>query len=672
MAGFIRRYGANPGDAEIRAIEGVIILDLPPPGSINGASSGTVGMVGEFADMSYGTAVSSTGVVSTSAQPVEIFSGQDMLDKVGGWDSTLGDFGSTDGNGFFALRNKKFTRLIVCPVNLASAGAGRAWRDLPTNLSATQAVPVVPLAGGRVEGGREFRSGVNRVRLGKRVAFTAVGHFKNAIDGSVTSAGAAATQTFNSAGGGFLTAYNGGPVPKGSLLVVGVISGAGALGANAFTLRVTADAVSATALVVQKLDGTNFDWTTGAALPYRVHVESDGDSGGFNGISAALADTSGYKLPCRPLDATIALGVSLTPTVVPDAGTATSWDPLSGLTLRSHVSAGFVFAAATQTVNVSTTSSGDSLAAMNALYATALDALRQDLNPQRDVNIVFSARRTSTIRSALKTHVLLASGVGLGRMACSAPGLTTVSTSAATADADPGVGANRTERLIYSWPGARTFVPEASGATIATADGLTTTDGILDSSGDGWMAAVLSNLAPERNPGQSGEPVTTVLAPVVALQRGISVLSQADYRTLKATGVAGLLIDRTEGPVFQSGITTSLTSGQLNINRRRMADYIEDSIAAALAPLAKQPATQSWKDSIVVEVDAFLAGLLSENNPALQRINGYLVDDKSGNTPTSEAQGIYVVIAKVRTTPTGDYIVLQAEVGENVVVSTNV
>lgn len=665
MAGFIRRYGANPGDAEIRAIEGVIILDLPPPGAINGASSGTVGLVGEFADMGYGVAVSSTGAVTTSPSPVEIFSGQDLIDKVGGWDSTIGNFGNADGSGFHALRNKKFTRLVVSPVNLASAGAGRAWRDLPTNLSATQATPVVPLAGGRVEAGREFRSSTNRVRLGKRIAFTAVGHFKNGVDGAVTSAGAAATQTFNAAAGSFLTAYNGGVVPKGTLLVLGVISGAGALGANAFTYRVTADAASATALVVQKLDGSNFDWTTGTALPYRLHPESDGDTGGFNGVQSALADTSGYKLPCRPLDATIAAATSCTPTVVPDAATATSWDPLSGLTLRSHQTNGFVYDANVQAVNAV------NHASLDALYTTALDALRQDLAPARDVNIVFNARRSSALRTALKTHVLLSSQVGLGRMACTAPGLQTVSTANAAADTDPGVGANRAERVIYCWPGAQTFMPEAANVTIATADGNTTLDGVLDTAGDGWMAAILSNLAPERNPGQAGEPVTTVLSPIAALQRGLSALSQADYRVLRAAGIAGLRMDRRVGPVFQSGVTTSLTSGQKNISRRRMADYIEDSIADALAPLAKQPATQSWKDDIVTQVDVFLAGLLSENNPPLQRINAYSVDDKSGNTPESDAAGVFVVIAKVRTTPSGDFIVLQAEIGESVTVTTS-
>ena len=48
----------------------------------------------------------------------------------------------------------------------------------------------------------------------------------------------------------------------------------------------------------------------------------------------------------------------------------------------------------------------------------------------------------------------------------------------------------------------------------------------------------------------------------------------------------------------------------------------------------------------------------------------YSVDDKSGNTPDLEAQGIYVVIGKVRTLASADFIVFQTSIGEGVVVTT--
>jgi hypothetical protein len=664
VAGFIRRFGFFPGVETITLIEGVVIVDTPPPGNVSGVSTGTVALVGEFPDMTFACAVDSAGAVTTRCVPVEIFSGQDLLDKVGGWDATLGNFGVNRGNGFAAIRNKKFSRLVLAPVNLACSAAGRAWRDLPTNLSATQAVPTVPLQGGRVDAGREFRSGVNRVRLASKAVFTALGHFKNGIDGAVTSAGAAATQTFNSATGGFLTAQNGGPVKKGAILVVGTIGGAGALGGNAFTLRVTADAVSATALVVQRLDGASFDWTTGTALPYRVHYQTDADTGGTGGINTALADTAGYTLPARTLDATIAAATTCAPTVVPAAATATSWDSLSGLALRSHVSSGFVYVATTQAPNAVND------AAIDALYVTAIDALAQDVAPSRDVNIIYHARTSQAIRSKLRSHVLDVSGVGLGRIAVLSPGFGVTTSTAATADADPGVGATRNERVIYAWPGARTYIPEAVGTAVGTADGLTTTDGILDTAGNGWMAAVLSNLPPERNPGQAGEPVATLLSPILGLQRGLGNLVVGDYVNLRANGVAALRIDRQAGPIFQSGVTTSLTSGQKNIARRRMADFIQDSVSNRLVQFTKQPLTQSLKDSITGEVDAFLNQLKSPSNPPAQRIVDYEVDDVSGNTPALESQGIFVLIGRARTLASADFIVFQTEIGEGVVITS--
>jgi hypothetical protein len=142
-----------------------------------------------------------------------------------------------------------------------------------------------------------------------------------------------------------------------------------------------------------------------------------------------------------------------------------------------------------------------------------------------------------------------------------------------------------------------------------------------------------------------------------------------EYIQLRARGVAAPRMDRSVGPIFQSGITTSLIAGQKNINRRRMADFIQDSIARRLVQFSKLPLTNQLKDSAVGEVNAFLTELLSPNNPAAQRITAFEVDAKSGNTPNLEAKGIFVIIARVRTLATADFIVLQTEIGEGVTVT---
>lgn len=656
MAGFTRRFSFFPGTEIITQIEGVVIVDLPPPGAVSGVGVGTVAMVGEFADMVFAVEVNQTADVSTKARPVDIFSGQDLLNKSGNFDPTIGDFGAAGGNGFASLRNKRFSRLIIVPLNLASAKAVRCYRELATNTSATDPTPVVSVVAGPVAAGREFKSGADRVNLGTAIEFTALGAFTQGVDGAVTATAPAATQLFSSAGSTFLTAKDGGPVQKGDMLVLGVIGAAGAQGANAATYRVTADATVTTQLTVEKLDGTDFDWTTGTTLAFRAHPATDADTG----AQQALGGAPGYTLPARPLDATVAAATEIGPTVVPPALTATTADPLSGLKMHTDPATGLAFVAAVQAENAVND------AALDALYDGAIDTLLGDGLPEREVNILLVSRHSDTIRAKQKAHVLAASGLGIGRITCTSPQLTTLTAATVIGDAAPGVGANRAERVFYSWPGYQTFVPEAVGSVLATANGLTTDEGLLDMHLDAQLGSLLSVLPPERNPGQASAPVPEIMAPVRAFQRGTPSLSINEYIQFRQKGVAALRFDRTAGPIFQSGITSSLTSGEKNIARRRMADFIQDSLAQRLVQFSKQPLTDALKDGSVAEVVAFLIDLQSPNNPPAQRIVGFLVDDVSGNTPESEAKGIFVVITRVRTLASGDFLVIQSETGESV------
>ena len=164
--GFVRRYDYFPGNEEITRIEGVVILDIGQPGAIQGVENGRACLIGEFADMTYATAVSSTGVVSTSCRPVDITGPTDMVDKLGGWDSTLGNFGVAGGNGYAELYGQSFGSLCCVPVNLCSAAGIRVFRQLPTCTSTASALPVVSLAAASVVAGRVFRSGAGRMHIG--------------------------------------------------------------------------------------------------------------------------------------------------------------------------------------------------------------------------------------------------------------------------------------------------------------------------------------------------------------------------------------------------------------------------------------------------------------------------------------------------------------------------
>lgn len=682
MAGFIRRYGFFPGVETLSQIEGVVIVDSPPPGQVRGAGTGVAAFVGEFADMTHATTFDNAGVISTRVVPQEIFSSKDLVDKVGGFDETIGQFGGDEGNGYAKVANKRFARLVIAPVNLASPQGARFFRELPLNVGAADASPVVPVTGGTIEAGREFRiAGVGRVKIAKRVEFTARPPIATGIGAETNTGVSAATQVFDAAGGFDWTLIDRGDgtlgARVGDILVIGYNNG-GSPSDDAGTYRVAANPVSGNSITVQRLDGANFAWVGDTPTSWRLHRSTDADSAPERVIGAtvpggyAAASAGGYVVPVRPItddagaqaDGSFATGSAMVPAVVPPAITGSSASALSGLRGLTHPTTATGFVVAVQGINRVNS------AALDALYSTAFDALASEDDPARDVTIVTSCRHSDTIRAKVRSHVLETSGLGRGRVGIVSPSLSLQTTAAARAGTAPGVGATRDERIIYTWPGVVHSVREAVGSLLSTADGDVAQDGILDDAFNGWMASILSNLPPERNPGQAAEPIPTVLAGVLGFQRGVSGLGIGEYTALKAAGIAAVRMDRRVGPIVQSGITSSLTPGRLNINRRRMADFIQDSVAERLLDFSKLPITNQFKDGVTAEIVAFMEELLSADNPAAQRIADYVIDDRSGNTQSLEAQGVYVVIGRVRTLATSDVIVFQTEIGEGVLTVT--
>lgn len=656
--GFTRRFSSMPSVDVLSEIEGTVTVDQQPAGQIGGTSTGVACLVGEFADCSLGVAVDSSGVVTTHPQPTEIFGPQDQVDKLGGWDETLGEFGGDGGSGFLELKNKAFSRLVVVAINMAASHAVRIWRLLPTNASATSPVPVVPVSGATVPAGREFKSGNNRIRTAAKVQFSAIPEYLTGVDGSTTAAGApAATQSFLSAGATFQTVVR--PdgtrgILAGDILVLGMIGGAAGLGANANTYRVVSITVDTTA-VVQKMDGSTFDWTTATAQPFRFHVAECADSSGTFG-AFALAAAGGFRIPVRPLDATVAASTTVAPTIAPPALSAISADPLSGLTMRTDPSVGVVFVANVHTPNTGTT------AELEVLYSAAIDSLIDDDLPEREVNHLWSARFSAVIDTKGSSHVAVQKQHGVGRMWLVSPNLDMLSLATAIGDAAPGAGANRSRENIYNWPGIQTFIPEAVGFQIKGADGLTYKTGILDTPSASWDSAILSQLATHRNPAQHSDPVKTIMSSALKIQRGVTGLGIGQYTQMKAKGVMGPILERS-GMVFQSGVTRSTTNGEREIYTRRFSFEVQDAVTVFLDPFTKEVMTESLKDQIVGAFHDYFDAKLSQQNPSAAVIRAYLVDPTGGNTQQLEDAGIFVVIYKVEMLPIANTIVQQASVG---------
>ena len=687
---FTRRFNFYPGSDVIGQIEGVVIIRTTPPAPIVGVSTGVVCLVGEFQDATFAIAVTnSSGKIVSDPQAIAIFTSQDQLNFTGEFDETIGNFGGDCGNGFVELANKQFSALVIAPIDNVSPATldsssspmhsygSRFWRQLPTCQTPTNPNPIVPVSAAAVNAGLQFVDGSShRVRIAAMFAFGGQAAYLTGVDGAAAHTGSPATsQALTSAGGSFVV--NG--VKVGDLLVKGVISDA-TYGPDAATYRVTA-VNSATSLQVEKLDGSSFDWATPSqtAVPYRLHVAAAGDSAGAVGNNhLALVQTGGigYGVACRPLDASIAVDVALTPSVAPPSPTATSWDPLSGLTGRTNHNDGsgastlgdaIIYDANIHAPNTQDTS------ALDARYENTIAACLEISGPASTINIIWAARKSTVIANTLKSHELTANAQGLTRRSIASPALgqgtnPVVTTQAAIATTYPGVGANRDYSYDYSWPGALTSIPQCSGFSLKGADGSTITSGIMDTTGDGWLAAVESNIPPENNPGQAAPPVPQVLAPILGLARDAPMLQMADYIAMKAAGICGLIIDPVLGPQFQSGVTTSLIPGQQDIAGARMSGYIEDSIANAMKPFKDSNQTIELIELELGEMIAFLEGLKSANNPAAQRIVDYSIDPTSGNTQQLTALGITVFIIQVQLLQAQKNLVLQTSIGAGVVV----
>ena len=307
--------------------------------------------------------------------------------------------------------------------------------------------------------------------------------------------------------------------------------------------------------------------------------------------------------------------------------------------------------------------------ALDAAYVAALATTLNSNAVTRDANIVVSARQSNAIRTTLRQNALNASAEGLaGRMAVIRPPLgTTTRAQALSRTAQPGVGAYRDQRVVYAFPGAATFVPQIATRGLSGGDGFTQ-DGVIDTGFDTWVASAMSQLPPEENPGQ----LTGYMTGIQSVERGnadVQDMKINDYKAFRANGIAALRID--DGvPIIQSGVTSvdPVTFPNLrNIARRRMADFIQDSIAPRLKAFNKKLNTRERRSLIVGEVEGFMNSLVSENNPSTQRIDSFVLDAISGNTPEGLAAGIFRLILKVRTLSSLDFIVLDTEIGENVV-----
>lgn len=208
-------------------------------------------------------------------------------------------------------------------------------------------------------------------------------------------------------------------------------------------------------------------------------------------------------------------------------------------------------------------------------------------------------------------------------------------------------------RIIYAYPWVQTPI-----------------DGVETMVNPGsWFASVLSQTAPHIDPAYVEN--AGFLGGITKLKL---TLTRANYIALKDAGIASFEHDEEIGFKIKSGIVTQIAnSSKVMILRRRMADYLTNSVGRFLKNYQNAVNNKENRSLVKGAILSFVQGL--ENDGILPKDSevssglAKLVDVESLNTDASIAQGFFKILWKQRIFSSMRFIVLQAEIGESVVVT---
>ncbi len=279
-------------------------------------------------------------------------------------------------------------------------------------------------------------------------------------------------------------------------------------------------------------------------------------------------------------------------------------------------------------------------------WSDAIDALMN----RREVNVLFHAQPSSPVTNeALRAHIKAKVAPPAG----TEPFVVAVVHGSPGDDIDDAASKAqllRADRMIYAWPHRYQHFSEA-----VEEDG----GKILMPSSD-VLASAIANLDPIFDPA-SPDGGRFINASTVGLE--FDSLDRDNYVTANRQGIAALEFDPDLGFRVVSGITTDLRPDREMIHVRRTKDYLITSFARALKNYQNMPITEAWKDDVVGAVEEFLQ---VQTTGPVPRVLEYEVDHESVNDSSTEAQGIFKVLAKVRIPASARFIILLSEIGTSV------
>lgn len=275
------------------------------------------------------------------------------------------------------------------------------------------------------------------------------------------------------------------------------------------------------------------------------------------------------------------------------------------------------------------------------------------------LNVLFVAECPTALVDAVNTSIKAYATDNDKGMAllCSTSGQT-------KADAKTYVATNNLDddRLVFSWP----YVNITN--TFDSALGLAAVDP------NSFIAAAIATQPPDDSPG--GAAGLAQFEGIVSLVD--SSANTTDLQQMNAAGVAPISRWPKGGFFLHRGVTTDITAGLTRIVRRRMADFIEDSIGLRLIEFLEKKldidlAGQSLGPVTSVEVgeiEQFLQGLQDDNRiNGTDQVPGYAVDPFSANTQTIIDSGEWRIKTAVKLWSSQDVIVFLATIGETVTIT---
>lgn len=209
-------------------------------------------------------------------------------------------------------------------------------------------------------------------------------------------------------------------------------------------------------------------------------------------------------------------------------------------------------------------------------------------------------------------------------------------------------------RIVYSYPWVQTVINGAAVYQPAAS----------------WYASILSQTAPNVDPASADN--ISICAGITGLYYQ---LARADYIALMAAGVSAFEFDLDlSGYKIKSGVVTQIVnSSKLMVFRRRMADYLTVSAGKFLKLYQNGP--NAFKKRTAVK--AAILGFIKQNEDVeilpkdseVKNGKAKLVDTEVLNTDASIAAGYFKILWRQRIFSSMRFVVLQAEIGESVVVT---